>query len=249
MNQANAVRRLNYAAERSATRARIAACIWAGVAVISVVAALSTALSERGTTRLAALATSPDTGFAGRIEQRLDQGDVTRLAAELDQLRSQVRLLALENQALDTRLSASNAEANPIATASLPDEAPAETSPERGEAHAESPPADSGGPQAAGGGRGLESNPERFALELGSGADIGELHAAWGTLVERHPDRLGGLEPTVGLAEGRDDPDRLRLIAGPVVDPAEAISACMELRQAGTTCHPVSGLGEPLTDE
>lgn len=100
-------------------RGHAAAAVWAAIAGISVLAALATAVGERGRDRIATLLDQPEPVQSVK-QAREDEFD--HLSAQITRLRSEMRILSLENDALATKVARLEAgPANPITTASVPD--------------------------------------------------------------------------------------------------------------------------------
>ena len=283
MDQGSAVRHLSHATRRQEVRSTIAACIWAGVATISVAGAALTAASDRGQARIAALFEDRKPTFAQQIVDRTEGDDIAKLSAQLVKLRSEMRLLTLEKEALASKVTRIETSFDPIATATLPgargnpptSEAlprqvyPAMPAPDRSKgvdismmatgSLAEQPrkevddeAATSAIARLAAAEARQNESPTmttRFALEIGSGSDVEELHALWEVMSDQHNELLAGLEPKFGLLSDEDGQHRLLLRAGPIANAADAISACAALRRRGAACSPVSDIGQRLAME
>lgn len=100
-------------------RSYATATIWASVAAVSVVAALSAAMSDRGRERIAVLF-DPAPELA-RAEQREGTPDLDHIAGQIARMQSELRLIALENEAMATKIARIEMPASaPITTASVP---------------------------------------------------------------------------------------------------------------------------------
>lgn len=256
--------RISRTVRRQRVQARIATSIWATVALVSLGAATLTALTDRGMERVAGLINPVAPGFAARVSARVEGAEIAELSAQLARLRSEVKLLALENEALATRITRIDTDAaNPIATASLPaadqreapDSQPRQVYPpipfsQRDMAIEVTTNGVDADLEQLASAEAREAETvtvaTRFALEIGSGADLAELNALWEALAERHDALLGGLEPKFGVMSSDSGESRLLLRAGPIANAADAIAACTALRQRGTACSPVSDMGELL---
>lgn len=205
--------------------------------MLSLSAAVSVAATDRGQERIVALLDVPAPGFAEHVAERIAGDDVAQLSAQLVKLRSEVRLLALENQAIGVKLARFESDHSSITTASLPEPA----------RHAERPVAEPRqayppipAPRASPGATAPLAGTAHFALEIGSGATRDELDALWDILSTRHDSVLDGLVPTFAVVSGEDGRQRLLLRAGPIDDATVATTACAALRERGTACSPVS---------
>lgn len=267
-DQGKRVRRSFEEAGRPGSR-HPAVVIWASVALASVGAVFMTASSDRGQERIAQLVETPPVQARAEYQSMADAEDIARLSAQLTQVRSEMRLLGLENTAMARRLATLN-EAE-LTTASIPrddDQAGGTSDGPTGSAgsagsvsvlHTDLPAGVAGDAEAE-----LDRSAVQaeitplarasvsewrggvgYALRLGEPGDNRDLREMWDDLVEDHDRLLDDLKPAFEIVEpGETDPDdnarRLILRAGPIDDPAEAIRACMTIRAAGTACLPVT---------
>lgn len=90
-----------------------------------------------------------------------------------------------------------------------------------------------------------EISRTRFAVEIGSGATMNEIRELWRRLSRENRPLIGGLEPAVALAE-QDGGLKLRLLAGPFQNAADAIQLCALLVGRGVDCRAVPSQGQQL---
>ena len=90
-----------------------------------------------------------------------------------------------------------------------------------------------------------EISRTRFAVEIGSGDTMGDVRELWRRLSREHRPLIGGLDPAVAIAE-QDGALKLRLLAGPFQNAADAIQLCALLVGRGVDCRAVPSLGQQL---
>jgi hypothetical protein len=112
MNQGGDVRRTSQKGRRRPGRRHAAAAIWSSVATISVVAAIVTALGDRGRERIAEL--FDDAPRPAQTAVGVTEDDIDRLSEQLARLRSEMRILGLENNALATKMASMEMRNSPI---------------------------------------------------------------------------------------------------------------------------------------
>jgi len=87
----------------------------------------------------------------------------------------------------------------------------------------------------------------QYAVDIGSGATIDALRARWLTVRAAHPQFFEGLEPLVGVKEvPHANRVELRLLAGPIAEPAAAAKLCAALALFGLFCQPTLFDGQHL---
>lgn len=85
----------------------------------------------------------------------------------------------------------------------------------------------------------------RFAIEVGAEPTMEAARDRWTALQRAHEPLLGGLDPVVAIAEGGDSL-QLRLLAGPFIDAADAITTCAALLEQEIDCRAVRSEGQKL---
>lgn len=94
-----------------------------------------------------------------------------------------------------------------------------------------------------------QAGPDRrnapFGVELGTFADIASAERAWRDLLAASPGLLGDLRPVATLRDGGGRTDLL-LVAGPFPTAAAAAARCSLAEQAGIACLPAFYVGQPL---
>jgi len=87
----------------------------------------------------------------------------------------------------------------------------------------------------------------QYAVDIGSGVTIDALRARWLTVRAAHPQFFEGLEPLVGVKEvPHANRVELRLLAGPIAEPAAAAKLCAALALFGLFCQPTLFDGQHL---
>lgn len=91
---------------------------------------------------------------------------------------------------------------------------------------------------------------ERFStIHLASYYTNVDAVSGWGVLLDRHERLLDGLEPRAVEVDLGDRGIFVRLLAGPLRDPAEASELCELLRDEGAYCVPADGAGKFLVPD
>jgi hypothetical protein len=86
-----------------------------------------------------------------------------------------------------------------------------------------------------------------FGLDLGSATTIAALRTAWAAALRRHSTLLAGLRPLVQMRERpRATGMELRLVAGPLPNPAAAARLCLSVTATGAICAPAIFDGQRL---
>lgn len=88
----------------------------------------------------------------------------------------------------------------------------------------------------------------QFAVELGEDQTVEALKARWAALQAQHGDLLAGLDTRhAPAAEGAATPgQKLRLLAGPFSNAADAVTLCLRLKSADLACKETVFAGERL---
>ncbi len=87
-----------------------------------------------------------------------------------------------------------------------------------------------------------------FGVDIGSGATIQALRTRWAAIHDAHPQLLEGLQPVVSVKEvPHANRVELRLIAGPIAQPAAAAQLCAALTAFGQFCQPTFFDGQHIT--
>lgn len=90
-----------------------------------------------------------------------------------------------------------------------------------------------------------EVSRTRFALQLGVGDTMDAVRSRWITLSREQDILLGPLEPAIAISE-EGEKIRIRLLAGPFINAADAIQVCMLLMERGVECQAVRSEGQKL---
>ena len=86
-----------------------------------------------------------------------------------------------------------------------------------------------------------------FAVDLGGAVNFQALRTLWTSIRSKHPALIDGLRPLASIREGsRPGEVELRLIAGPLLNAAEAARLCASFAAAGQTCQPALFDGQRL---
>ncbi len=89
--------------------------------------------------------------------------------------------------------------------------------------------------------------PSQYAVDIGSGLTIPALRARWELLRSAHPELFAGLRPVVGVKEiPHANRIELRLVVGPLAQPAAAAQLCAVLVPFGLFCQPTVFDGQRL---
>lgn len=97
----------------------------------------------------------------------------------------------------------------------------------------------------------LEPPPASYAVHLASYRMADNARRGWRLLARDFPDLLMGYEPMLREVDLGARGLFIRLLAGPLPDPAEAHELCDALRREGAYCVPADGAGhflEPFRD-
>jgi hypothetical protein len=91
------------------------------------------------------------------------------------------------------------------------------------------------------------SSRNQYGVDIGSGLTILALRTRWETLRSAHPQLFEGLQPIVSVKEiPRANRVELRLVVGPLVQPAAAAQLCAALTSFGLFCQPTIFDGQRL---
>jgi hypothetical protein len=91
------------------------------------------------------------------------------------------------------------------------------------------------------------SPPTLYGVDIGSGLTIQALRARWEVLRSSHPQLFAGLQPVVTVREiPRANRVELRLVVGPLAEPAFTTQLCAALTPFGLFCQPTIFDGQPL---
>ncbi len=85
-----------------------------------------------------------------------------------------------------------------------------------------------------------------FGIDLGGGATLAAMRAAWNQIRRNHATLLDGLRPVIGVRDGKGGQVDLRLIVGPFSNAAVAAKFCASLTAAGQPCQPATFDGQRL---
>jgi hypothetical protein len=87
-----------------------------------------------------------------------------------------------------------------------------------------------------------------FGVDIGSGLTISALRTRWAAMSAAHPELFAGLEPVISVKEvPHANRVELRLVAGPIAQPAAATQLCTALSALGQFCQPTFFDGQHLT--
>jgi hypothetical protein len=87
----------------------------------------------------------------------------------------------------------------------------------------------------------------QYGVDIGSGLTIPALRTRWETLRSAHPQLFEGLQPIVSVKEiPRANRVELRLVVGPLAQPAAATQLCAALTSFGLFCQPTIFDGQRL---
>ena len=86
-----------------------------------------------------------------------------------------------------------------------------------------------------------------FGVDIGSGLTLQALRQRWAALRTAHPQLFEGLEPIISVREvPHSNRIELRLVAGPIAQPATAAQLCAQLAALGLYCQPTIYDGQHL---
>jgi hypothetical protein len=87
-----------------------------------------------------------------------------------------------------------------------------------------------------------------FGVDIGSGLTVQALRTRWAAMSGAHPELFAGLEPVISVKEvPHGNRVELRLVAGPIAQPAAATQLCTALTALGQFCQPTFFDGQHLT--
>ncbi|MEO1199756.1 MAG: hypothetical protein AAFX39_11065 [Pseudomonadota bacterium] len=86
----------------------------------------------------------------------------------------------------------------------------------------------------------------RFGVDLGTATSLEAARGIWQALSSAFPGLLGALDPVIAIEEDLDAGLRLKLLAGPFVNAADAARLCEELRNRGVGCSAAPFDGQQL---
>jgi hypothetical protein len=72
------------------------------------------------------------------------------------------------------------------------------------------------------------------------------MRTAWDRIRRNHAKLLDGLQPLIAVRDGRSGQAELRLVVGPIGNPAAAAKLCASLAAAGLSCQPTLFEGQRL---
>jgi hypothetical protein len=91
------------------------------------------------------------------------------------------------------------------------------------------------------------STKAEFGVDIGGGPTLASLRGAWDRARRNHARLLDGLRPVIAVRDGRGGQIELRLVVGPVGNPAAASQLCNALAAAGLSCQPSAFEGQRLS--
>jgi hypothetical protein len=193
------------------------AATWGGMAVVAALIVVLAAHSEPGAQRLAA-AFNMLTGHPTPAPTAQ-----TAAQAEGQRLAQAVRMLTADRDRLAARLDAIERNLDQTGSISTPATAPRADAQEPSRlTHAE------------------------FGLDLGTETSIEALRGLWNTVKAQHGAVLDYLRPLVMIRDGNGGSFELRLIAGPLANPATAARFCAVISATGRACRPAAFEGQRL---
>jgi hypothetical protein len=87
----------------------------------------------------------------------------------------------------------------------------------------------------------------QFGVDIGSGLTIEALRVRWVVIRSAHPELFVGLQPVISVKEvPHASRVELRLVAGPIAQPAAATQLCATLSALGQFCQPTFFDGQRL---
>jgi len=102
-------------------------------------------------------------------------------------------------------------------------------------------------PASTDGGAPASPPTQQYGVDIGSGLTIPALRARWEVLRSAHAQLFAGLQPIVSVKEiPRANRIELRLVVGPLAQPAAASQLCAELAPFGLFCQPTIFDGQKL---
>ena len=250
------------------------ALLWSVLGVIAISSAFTVAATDEGMARLALL-TTPAANEPAIKQARADTQQMMTLQKNVARLQSELRRAALEKAAMTERLASIEDQLSPATTGSIGPqprraEDPAQTAvtfstAEKPDAprsvrvvYGELPDGKSAPAPTMSVDTIRASLPRMspndptvmmrtsFAIEIGHADSMKELRARWKEIADAHRPELAGFDPLVAVRETDKGKLVLRLLAGPMSNAADAITLCMQIRDKGADCTPVSYEGQRL---
>lgn len=90
------------------------------------------------------------------------------------------------------------------------------------------------------------SGKGEFGVDIGSAPTLAAMRTAWDRIRRNHAKLLDGLQPVIAVRDGRSGQPELRLVVGPIGNPAAAAKLCTSLAAAGLSCQPTLFEGQRL---
>ena len=245
------------------TLARVA--IWGAAAMLALLIAVFATRSDSGTRRMAmafgtvtgstpAARTTPTPNLAGRntdteLEIRRLTDAMRSLSSDRDRLLARVTVLERNFDDMTGSIGrgapgapksespASLPSVGPSVSATVA--APLQIAPGERAGATQAQPADT--PASTGATR------TDFGIDIGGGANLAALRAAWNTARANHPAMLDNLRAVAAIRDGtKPGSVELRLIVGPLSNAAAAARLCASLAAAGLSCQPAVFEGQRL---
>jgi hypothetical protein len=91
-----------------------------------------------------------------------------------------------------------------------------------------------------------ESGKGEFGVDVGGAPTLAAIRTAWDRIRKSQARLLDGLRPVIAVRESRGGQMELRLIVGPIGNPADAAKLCASLARAGLSCQPTQFEGQRL---
>jgi len=246
--------------------------VWASLATIAVIAALSAAYTEAGVRRVAGLFSTqpplPDPTriarvpapapappqvasrpFDPEVEARRLNEAVRILAADRDRLLARITVLERNLDDVTGSIPATPPAAQK-APPPLPQIPPQVAAPPPQPAPATQPPGRiaTGHNAAIGTGSPMESvaTKTEFGIDVGGATSTETMRAQWMALKNSQPGLFEGLRPVIAIREGRPGAVELRLVVGPLANAGAAARICAALSAANQPCQPAVFDGQRL---
>ncbi len=227
--------------------------LWGGTAALALFIAVISSRSEVGTQRLALALQGgpppPARGFDAEAATRRLADAVHALAADNEQTKT--RLASIEQDVNDVTGSVSK-QIEAADAARRADDGPTVAATAALTAVMVKPatvaPVVLAGTSPASPDAALPPLPHgQYGVDIGSGLTIPALRARWETLRSAHPALFEGLQPIVSVKEiPRANRVELRLVVGPLTQPAAATQLCAALTTFGLFCQPTIFDGQRL---
>jgi hypothetical protein len=237
--------------------------LWSFAASLAVAIAVWVGTTDAGLTRLMqSLASLQGVSPSREVPSR----ESNQITAEMQRLASSVREINVDQNRLFERLEAIEknlgdltsrvqvsiqpVETAPITTATI-------TTPVVSSAGGASPTSGSNPPQVAlpavalpqdaASAQAPGASKIEFGVDLGSAPTIEGLRTLWTSMKGRHGTLLDGLRPLITVREkARPSSIELRLVVGPLANPAAAARLCAAIAAAGAVCQPAVFDGQRL---